>query len=118
MAADLNLDDIQDIETTPASSFKTLGWRQLMKRVAAKGKLLVTNHSEREAVILSVAEYQAMLRLIRQSVTEHEDVLDALRRRFDLRLAALEQADAGDRLRSVMQAPARLQGKVRAGERH
>jgi hypothetical protein len=41
--------------------------------------------------------------------------LDALRAKFDDRLAALRAPDAGDRLRKLARRPARLHGKVKAG---
>ena len=41
--------------------------------------------------------------------------LEALRKRFDARLAALQVDEAGDRLRAVARDPARLHGQVKAG---
>jgi len=38
---------------TPASDLKKLGWRGMMKTLRAKGKLVVTNHDEPEAVIIA-----------------------------------------------------------------
>ena len=43
------------------------------------------------------------------------DPLAELRRRFDERLAALDDEQAGDRLRDLMRSPGRLDGKVKAG---
>jgi len=42
--------------------------------------------------------------------------LQALRDRFDARLAALEAPDAGNRLRDLMSQPGSLGGHVKAGE--
>lgn len=118
MAVTDRLDEVQDLDTAPASSVKKLGWRQLMKRVASSGKLLVTNHNEREAVILTVSEYEAMLRLVHESQVQQEDALEVLRRRFDERLAALTTPDSGEKLRGVMQGPVKLEGRLKAGEKH
>ena len=37
----------------PASDLKKLGWRGMMNAVRSKGRFLVTNHGEAEAVIQS-----------------------------------------------------------------
>ena len=52
---------------TPASDLKKLGWRGMMNALRSKGKLLVTNHDEPEAVIIPVAEYDQLMRLAEQS---------------------------------------------------
>ena len=44
---------------TPASDLKKLGWRGMMNALRSKGKIVVTNHDEPEAVIIPVAEYDA-----------------------------------------------------------
>ena len=85
--------DIDTLPRTPASDVKRLGWRGVMKSVGRAGRIVVTNHNEPEAVILSTDEYAAMVRA----------------------LAALEAPDAGDRLRELARAPARLEGRVKAG---
>jgi prevent-host-death family protein len=60
MAITLKLDAIEDLRCTPASEVKKLGWRGVMKAISRKGKVVVTNHSEPEAVILSIEEYNAI----------------------------------------------------------
>lgn len=118
MALTLKLDAIEDLPRTPASDVKKLGWRGVMKAIARKGKVVVTNHNEPEAVILSAEEYGAIMRALDDAGSKNESVLDDLRHRFDERLASLQSADAGDRLRSVMRGPARLGGKVKVGASH
>jgi prevent-host-death family protein len=118
MALPLKIDPLDALPRTPASDVKKLGWRGVMKAVARTGKVVVTNHNEPEAVILSTEEY-AGIRLALQAVAETTaPSLDTLRRRFDDRLAALQAADAGDRLRGLMDAPATLGGEVIAGASH
>lgn len=53
---------------------------------------------------------------LREAASRVDPALEALRRRFDERLAARGAADAGDRLRSLMREPVRLKGEVKAGE--
>lgn len=112
------LDALAPLPHTPASDVKKLGWRGLMKAIKSTGKLVVTNHNEPEAVILSVEEYAELMQLVQQSAVKTESALTVLRQRFDQRLAALQAPDAGDRLRAVMRAPVKLDGKVKAGDSH
>jgi len=115
MALTLKLDAIEDLPHTPASDVKKLGWRGVMKAIGRKGKVVVTNHNEPEAVILSAEAYSAIMQALQEAESKNESALDALRHRFDERLASLQAADAGDRLRSLMRGPAKLGGKVKVG---
>lgn len=116
MALPLRLETLEDLPRTPASDVKKLGWRGVMKAVR-RGTVLVTNHNQPEAVILGVAEYDAILRALQAAAANETVALDTLRARFDQRLAALDADDAGERLRAVMHKPAALHGKVKAGTR-
>lgn len=111
-------DDLDALPRTPATSIKTLGWRGVMQAVHRDGAVLVTNHDRPEAVILSTEAYLALARAAKTGARKDADVLETLRARFDARLAALQDDDAGDRLRAVMDAPAKLHGKARAGAGH
>ena len=112
----MTLDALEDLPRTPATDVKKQGWRGLMKTVGRIGKVVVTNHNTPEAVILSTAEYDAIVVALREAASRDDPALEALRRRFDARLAALDAPDAGDRLRGLMRAPVRLNGEVKAGE--
>ena len=118
MALALKLDSIDDLPRTPASDVKKLGWRGVMKAVGRTGRVVVTNHNAPEAVILSAGDYEALMRALHEAGARDDEDLETLRHRFDERLAALQAADAADRLRSVMHGPARLGGKVKAGANH
>jgi prevent-host-death family protein len=118
MAMTLKLDAIQDLPRTPASDVKKLGWRGLMKAIARQGQVVVTNHNEPEAVIRSMAAYDAILEALRAASASDQAALDTLRARFDERLAALQSRDAGTRLRKAMRTDAKLAGKVKAGASH
>lgn len=110
-----DLSSLSQLPRTPASDVKKHGWRGLMRTLQAEGSLLVTNHDEPEAVILSVKDYAAFVRLAQQSEASTETALQVLRQRFDERLAALQGADAADRLRAIMGQPTRLDGTVKVG---
>ena len=60
MTLALRVDAIEHLTQIPATDIKKLGWRGVMKSVAHCGKVVVTNHKEPEAVILSVREYAAI----------------------------------------------------------
>ena len=100
---------------TPASDLKKLGWRGMMNALRSKGKLLVTNHDEPEAVIIAVAEYDALMQLVEQSEAQTESALAGLRRSFDERLSVLQGQSAATRLQSTIRGRAKLGGKVKAG---
>jgi prevent-host-death family protein len=99
----------------PATDVKNHGWKGIMRSVEAQGKVVVTNHREPEAVIMTTREYDRIMDIVARAESETNAALEALRRRFDDRLASLQAADAGDRLRSVMSSPARLDGQFKAG---
>ena len=106
---------IADLHSVPASDVKKRGWRGVMRTLAARGTVVVTNHAEPEAVIVSAAEYGRLVAQARASEALMEGELEKLRCRFDERLAVLDARDAGDRLRAAARRPARLRGKVKAG---
>ena len=116
MAPALALKSLESLPRTPASDMKKLGWRGVMKTIARSGKVLITNHDEPEAVIIPVAEYNAMLALLRGAASRDEDALDALRRKFDERMASLKAPGAGEKLNSMFDKPLALGGRVIAGE--
>lgn len=106
--------DLAQLPQAPTSDVKKLGWRGLMKTVHSSGKLVITKHSEPEAVIMSAREYAQLMQVAWQTAPQTQSTLEFLQQRFDQRLAALQAPDAGDRLRNVMHERARLEGKVKA----
>jgi prevent-host-death family protein len=107
-----------EIARIPASDLKRVGWRGVMKRVASEGRVLVTNHREPEAVILSITEYAALASAASAAARAQQSALDALRRSFDDRLAALREPGAADQLRALINDPTKLDGLVKAGSGH
>ena len=116
MPASTALKPLDALPQTPASDVKKLGWRGVMRVVARDGKVVVTNHNQPEAVILPVEEYTRLLDLLREAADRDEAALDALRRRFDERLASLQAPDAGEKLDAIFDRPLDLGGRVIAGQ--
>ncbi len=87
----------------------------MMNTLRGKGTLLVTNHDEPEAVIIPVAEYDALMQIVEQSAAQTESALAGLRKGFDERLAVLQGRSATARLQSTIRGRAKLGGKVKAG---
>src|SRR5690606_32437774 len=69
------LDTFDTLPRTPASDVKKHGWRGVMQSVAHHGKVLVTNHNTPEAVILSTAEYRAMVEAVRAAQAQVPNTL-------------------------------------------
>ncbi len=102
----------------PAADLKKRGWRGVMRTVVSGGAVLVTNHSEPEAVIVTAVEYSRLLAVVRLAESRADATIETLRRNFDERLAVLDSPGAGDRLRGTMNGRARLNGRVKAGSGH
>lgn len=100
---------------TPASDLKKLGWRGVMNRLRGRGKLLITNHDQPEAVIIPVEEYDAFMQIVEKLEAQAESALAGLRKSFDERLAVLQDRSAAARMQSTIRGRAKLDGKVKAG---
>jgi len=87
----------------------------MMNALRRKGRLLVTNHDEPEAVIIPVEEYDTLMQIVERSEAQAEAALAGLRRSFDERLAVLQDRSATARLQSTIRGRAKLGGKVKAG---
>lgn len=121
--APVRFDPINELTRTTASSVKE-HWRKVMQEVREQRMVVVTNHNEPQAVIVSAEQYralQARVEALENALDEargRSSGLDELRRDFDERLAVLQQGQAGDRARDLLRRPARLAGKVKAGTGH
>ncbi|PIQ36268.1 MAG: hypothetical protein COW59_13425 [Lysobacterales bacterium CG17_big_fil_post_rev_8_21_14_2_50_64_11] len=111
----LNLDAIAKLPHAPVSDVKKIG---CMTAVARSGKLVVTHHNAPDAVMLSIADYDTIVQALRDAAMPREAMLDALRQRFDERLAVVQTDDAGGRLRTLLRQPAKLGGEARVAARH
>ena len=110
--------DWGDLRRKPVSDVKREGWRGIMRSVDAAGALLMTNHEQPEAVILSLHEYRQLTERAARAQLESEARLKELARAFDEDLARLKKPDAGQRLRDAFAAPLALKGKAIAGRGH
>ena len=110
-----NLDSLAGLHGLPASDVKKRGWRGVMRTLSEQGVVVVTNHDEPEAVIIPAKAYAGLVHIVQQAESRAEAELNALRLRFDERLARLRAPESGARLRSVMRGRPRLRGRVKAG---
>lgn len=110
--------NLQQLPRKPVSDVKREGWRGVMRSVDSAGCLLMTNHNQPEAVILSLQAYRLLVDQAAHAQRDNQDKLERLTRAFDAELAGLQQPDAGDRLRQAFDAPLGLDGKVTAGHGH
>jgi hypothetical protein len=101
---------LAELPATPASTVKQKGWKGVMRSLAASGRLVVTNHREPEAVILSIEQYHALVDAAENAALAANDPLVALRRRFDERLSSLGASGASERLQDLMRSPGPLAG--------
>jgi PHD/YefM family antitoxin component YafN of YafNO toxin-antitoxin module len=79
---------------------------------------LVTNQDEPEAVIITAADYDALVQIVEQSAAQTESALAELRRSFDERLSVLQSRSAASRLRATIRDRPKLSGKVKVDSRH
>ncbi|CAD1791206.1 prevent-host-death family protein [Xanthomonas arboricola] len=108
------LQDLPELETSPAADIKVKGWPSLMRKVRSHGAVVITNHNHPEAVVVDAEEYH---RLVRQAsaaaaASTRAQSLQALQARFDAHLAAVTD---GPGLAQVIGKPARRGSKVTLG---
>ena len=119
----VRFDPINELTHTTASSVKE-HWRKVMQEVRDQRMVVVTNHNEPQAVIVSIEQYRALQARVEALESSLDELrgqapgLAELRAGFDQRLAVLQQAGAGDAARALLRQPARLQGQVKAGSGH
>lgn len=106
--------DFRELEKTPAAEVKVKGWPSLMRKVRARGAVVITNHNHPEAVVMEAEAYR---RLVAQaSAVSAADAraqsLAALQSRFDEHLASLKQ---GVSLSRALAKPARRGHTVTLG---
>ena len=115
MALAFSLEPVASLPKVPASDVKKFGCRGIMTSRDAGHGVVITNHDKPEAVLLPATEYERIVRFMNEFQTRDEATLDALRARFDARLAVLGAPQAGDALRAAARAPVKLRGRLKAG---
>jgi PHD/YefM family antitoxin component YafN of YafNO toxin-antitoxin module len=90
-------------------------WGEVVRLVQELGSVAITNHSAVEMVLLRAATYRQLVQEVLALNAREQSVLDELASRFNSRLSALQQADAGQRVRAVFAAKGKLTRRPRAG---
>ncbi|AJQ87436.1 type II toxin-antitoxin system prevent-host-death family antitoxin [Xanthomonas oryzae pv. oryzicola] len=108
------LQDLPELEKSPAADIKVKGWPSLMRKVRSHGAVVITNHNHPEAVVVDAEEYR---RLVNQAsaaaaAPSRAQSLQALQAKFDAQLAAATQ---GAGLAKAIATPARRGRKVTLG---
>ncbi|ALS95086.1 type II toxin-antitoxin system prevent-host-death family antitoxin [Xanthomonas oryzae] len=107
------LQDLPELEKSPAADIKVKGWPSLMRKVRSHGAVVITNHNHPEAVVVDAEEYR---RLVNQAsaaaAPSRAQSLQALQAKFDAHLAA---ATEGAGLVKAVATPARRGRKVTLG---
>lgn len=104
------------LASAPASDIKKIGWRGIVELVHNHdGRLMVTSHDRPQAVILTPEAYSELVEKGNKQDAAIEAALETLRTRFDDRLTGLEGSAGAARLRSAIQSPTKLRGKLKAG---
>ncbi|MBM3271176.1 MAG: type II toxin-antitoxin system Phd/YefM family antitoxin [Candidatus Sericytochromatia bacterium] len=111
----LNATPLEALEPLAASNIKKAGWPSVVRTVVRERVVLVTNHDEPEVVMMAPDEYSRVVEILNQAQAKADADLEALRKRFDERLAALKSPDSSDRLRAAVRSDVRLKGQVKSG---
>ncbi|GAB2507706.1 hypothetical protein [Lysobacter humi (ex Lee et al. 2017)] len=98
-------------------------WRRVLSMVRSSGRVVVTNHGDVEAVVVSRQELERLDREIGelrervQKLTGDVPSVDRLREQFLERLATRDESEFGDRLRNAARTRVDLGGRLKAGDR-
>lgn len=84
--------DFSHLETHSSTDVKT-GWKKVMKDVKENGPVVILNHKDPEAVILTPEEYGKMKAVVDRAEQRNSNTLEELSRRFNQKLAILNSAD-------------------------
>ena len=99
----------------PSSELENESWKSLAREISQHGAIVVTDHDQPVAVMLSVEVYEALARLARREQARVAQKIAELNARVDQRIALLNTPDARRALDAFMDEPVVLNGEVRAG---
>ena len=89
-------------------------WGEVLRQVQQEGSVAITSHSTIEVVMIAASTYREMFDLFTElKARERKAKLDDLERRFDERLAVLQQPEARGRLDAMLAG----HGKLANGKR-
>ncbi len=101
------LRSLDDLPRQNASHVKNK-WGDVVRQVRHSGSVAITHHAAVEMVLLDAAVYRQLAQDLQAVKAREQAVLDELAGRFDARLAALQQPDAGQRVTALMESAGRL----------
>jgi len=108
------LPNIENLPRQSASQVKNK-WADVARLVHQSGSVAVTNHSTVEMVLLDAATYQRYTEQI-QAINAREQMgLDELTKRFNARLATLQQPEAAQKVQALFNAKGKLSKRPKAG---
>lgn len=91
-ATEKKIYDLSHLKTHSSTDVKT-GWKKVMKDVREIGPVVILNHKDPEAVILTPEEYGKMKAVVDRAEQHNSNTIKDLSRRFNQKLAILNSAD-------------------------
>jgi prevent-host-death family protein len=92
------LRDLDELPQQNSTNVKNR-WGDVVRQVQQEGSVAITNHATVEMVLITANTYRELTAFMEEIKERERKVrLDDLERRFDERLAILQQPDARDRL--------------------
>lgn len=108
-----NGENAETMSSITSAEFEQMCWSDVVDMLERHGEVSVTHDGERQAVIVSPARFSNLKG--RQTPTPtlaQSERLEDLRKRFEARLASLNQPGAEQRFDDVFARPGKLHGKV------
>jgi len=102
-----------ELPTAPASDVKKRGWRGMLRLARDNGAVVVTNHNEPEAVIVPFAAYTRLVESAQQKAAADAAAIERLRKRFDDKLAPLQQPGVAEHMAAIARQRIRPRGQVK-----
>lgn len=92
--------DFQVLSSRKSTEVKT-HWRDIKTDISKGQPIVIFNHKQPEAVILSPEAYQSMIGELEVSRKRRSNALEELSRRFDAKLASLNASDSVEKINSL-----------------
>lgn len=123
MARAAPIHDLQALPQAPATDIQKKGWRQFRKLLGETGRVVVTNHRDPEAVVLSLDEYARLQALEQECAALRAgqgtlSPVEELTRRFKQRMQERDESATADALRHALDRPTRPGGRLKVDDRH
>lgn len=92
--------NFHDLSSRTSTEVKT-HWRDIKTDIIKGKPIVILNHKQPEAVILSPEVYQLMIGELELSRKRGSSALKELSRRFDAKLASLNASDSAEKINSL-----------------